>query len=487
MTDTDIEMKVASAATPRTTEVKAAVLEWSSQNRVVPYLTENVSSLGIDALEKWMKTKGNVYIADGSRWFNAKSLATEDKYLEFLLETDLICDVMNLRDKRLGFKGVQGRKTIEYLHALMKQEALTGLVTKHVHERPIRKFWPIVALRHNTDAAALTSIFKDGLMTPLEIARSLGSGEQKAIQGADYDTTIQATDVDQAVDRFKHGFIGIYTQGFMDRNLAGMFESRQYSVGKDPVSLFLDPYLLNRFDFHLNSQDDSGSVSDYTISRAVLPDYLDRLGVLDGYGLGEIVFHNTIEPAFVKHVHFHKRTTSVTSVPPGVGKSFGVPRPDEVDEAEEQEKGEDKEAAAAIDVGNDEKKYPRPQQTVFYETDKAILRQVYIPSLTNVKLHPPRFCSRVTATSADGNLDAMVYFKIGCNCGLKGTDMDPDKVHLQILNQSGQIASGKMPLPPTKYFPPYSKLPIDPDDEAAYSEFVERYTLKQLQKQNGQA
>lgn len=72
------------------------------------------------------------------------------------------------------------------------------------------------------------------------------------------------------------------------------------------IMLLIDPYILNRDDWHINSQDTNGYLSNETFTKHSLDLYLKSKKELP-----EIIFHNKIQPEFIKGIMIDKKNQKI--------------------------------------------------------------------------------------------------------------------------------------------------------------------------------
>lgn len=376
----------------------------------------------------WIIKPENVFVGVfeniPSRWFNEKASSSFDSYFRYLLDTDLIYDVMNLKNKTLGYTNAEGKKIVQYLESLVSEKQ--DLVWENTRPK-IRKFWPIVALRHNTANESVESILKYGLLTYIESAhkgdiRLVGADQSYRRPGDEYLKKGQGT-----------GFAGVYFTTIYDYNQAKAYREHRYNE----VSLYIDPYILNRYDFHVNTLDNFGRISpEITYSRRNFADLLDRLMVLT---IGEIIFHNQVEPVFIKHMNGY----------------------DKDDLKDEKLLSRVQELEAKVKSAN------------FYEQNQKIIDQVYVPLLRDDK-YPPRFCT----TKVTFEDRAATFFKTARNCGFSDLEIQDPKFDetREINKRYEEMSLGTRPITPTIYYPPYEDSPVLDFDSESYEIFRKRVT-----------
>lgn len=354
----------------------------------------------------------SVYIDTESRWF-CEECKTYQQYLDYLLQTDLIYDVDNLRTKSLD-ASKEADTTLQYLEKLFQDDKF---IDKHTPPK-LLKFWPIIGLKHNTSEKNIDSIVKHGLFTPLEIATmgtisSYGADREMKLEDKKY----HLERIAERGGAFPGIFLTAIRQGYEREDLQGQNYSTDYTI-------ILDPYLLNRNDYHINLRDQYGQISQDTFSRKNIADLLDHLG--SGYSIGEIVFHNHIEPEFIKKVWKRKRRASFK-----------------------------KALSTAAKIGATEEEYPT--EPTFYD----LKPNKYLKLLD----HPPRFCTRNFDTSSNKAL-----FRVARNCQVK--PKDAEQTWRDIKDQYEKyVLSNKFP--ESIYYPPFTDeySPLSPDDEEDYERF----------------
>lgn len=409
----------------------------------------DLSKMKQDNVRNWMENKKNIYIGpefytfEASRWYTplsnlplpqpkgaeVKELDTDEHlYEDFLLYTDLILDIQRLRGKTFGYIDNDGKRIASFLRTLQDQDnRIALLVTKRNRNstsKNLRKYWPIVGLQHVTDSQNVKTILLEGLLTWLEIRHT------ETIEAVGLDLTIspptewEKKDPRAAINKLQGAsFPGVYFLPVLASHLdTGFGWSYGDRVGS---AIIVDPYLLNRFDYHVNAKDDHGRISDQTWSRETLVDLLDRLPLI---GIGEIVFHNRIEPKYIR---------------------------------------------AVVDLDQADKY----QKTPYYnDKNHAYEREILVP-------HTSRFCTRWYAHDTVSNLDDLEY-KTARNCHMSPREIITagSNLGIEISKRSKIINSfvdsdGKANTDSRDqiiYFPPYSAAPLldTPQERKAYDSFL---------------
>jgi len=152
----------------------------------------------------------------------------------------------------------------------------------------LRKFLPIVGLEHSTSSVSLLGILRYGFLTIREIA---SHSERKLIPFIGLD--IQYSDTSWDAPKEGNAFPGIYFTAVYDSDLNKGSAPRY----RRKISIIVDPYILNRYDYHINPKDDYGQITSSTYSRETIDKFLSL-----GKRAGEIVFHNRISPIFIKAI-----------------------------------------------------------------------------------------------------------------------------------------------------------------------------------------
>lgn len=351
----------------------------------------------------------SVQISIYSRWYCEECKSYQD-YLEYLLATDLIYDVENLRTKKLSSlsndeSNDDSKIILGYLEKVMQD---TEFIEKHTSFK-LRKYWPIIGLKHNTSKKNIDSIVKNGLFTPIEIA-SMGT-----IDSYGADRHIDAKESKYYLEQIADGssaFPGIYVTAIRinseQEDLQGQNYSKNYTV-------ILDPYLLNRRDYHVNVLDDYGRILDKTFSYQNIADLLDHL---EEYRIGEIIFHNHIEPIFIKKVWKRK------------------------------------------DNYDDEEEYPT--ETSYYDSDPS---RAYLKLLDKAK-YSPRFC---TISFDMHNKSAL--FRVARNCQVKPEEADQTWQDIRKKYKEFVLANT---FPEPMYYPPFTSeySPLSMEDEQEFEKFM---------------
>jgi hypothetical protein len=146
--------------------------------------------------------------------------------------------------------------------------------------KPFKKFLPIKVLTHNSNINSLDNILKTGILTFKEL-------HDLNIEHKGYASIL---DEEEEEVNEGHQFIGSYVSPIINisaKNLKKNFEV----VDNTNIMLLLDPYILNRDDWHINSSDQNGSLYNKTFDKNTIDLYFKTK-----HHLPEVVFHNKIEP-----------------------------------------------------------------------------------------------------------------------------------------------------------------------------------------------
>lgn len=304
----------------------------------------------------------------------------------------------------------------------------------------LRQFLPIVGLEHSTSLESLRGILRYGFLTKPEI---FAHPERKNIPFVGMD--IQVTNVERQIEWEKkigykesNAFPGIYFTPVMESDL-GQWSAPRY---RKRYTIIVDPYILNRWDYHINPQDNYGKITDETYSRPTIDEFLKKYG-----RAGEIVFHNGIPRIFIKAVLVDE------------------------DDIEKVKNELDK-------IGLGEYKYLVKENTYqdksYYETDPKILELPEYKALSSPlgadKTAVPAFCTyHGDALLGDSTVKTMV------NC-----EITPQQIKTEICKDAEDLdrCESKLFLYVRKagtshhipiYFPPLAEANLSETDKAKYN------------------
>ncbi len=369
---------------------------------------------GYSTLQEWFEDYNNIYIGpatsidsiilDVSRWYTlAPNL---DTYIAYITEQDLIYDLHQLTSYHIGYIDDQGKQICDWLSYLARSYPIPP--------QPIlRKFYPILGLNHITHESSLPSILKNGIFTGLELA------QQTTVPYIGFDTRRMEGGTYSAIS-----FPGAYFSAITD------LSSDLPPFGSDRALIIVDPYVLNRFDYHINPRDNFGKIMVGTYSRPTLPHMLDRLPY---FRIGEMVFHNRVEPEFIRSI-----ITDVYYDDPRVTDDFHY------------------------------------SSMPYYETNSSIIRDIYTPLISESR--PIRFCTTYQDFTRPG------IYKTAINCGISASEIKntlcfdstaPEcqfKVLNKLIPERGKPYA--KPSTPPVYYPPFESEPFTEEDQRLLSTYL---------------
>jgi hypothetical protein len=157
--------------------------------------------------------------------------------------------------------------------------------------KPFKKFLPIKVLTHNSNINSLVNILKTGILTNKEL-------HDLNIEHRGY-----ASILDDEEEEVEEGnqFIGTYVSPIINTNVKILEENFEIEENTN-MMLLIDPYILNRDDWHINSSDVNGSLYKKTFTKDTIDLYFKS-----EHQLPELIFHNKIQPEFIKGIMIDKK------------------------------------------------------------------------------------------------------------------------------------------------------------------------------------
>lgn len=239
--------------------------------------------------------------------------------------------------------------------------------------KPFRKFLPIKVLTHVSNINSLDNILKYGILTREEL-------KKLNIEYKGY-----ASMYVEEEDESENQFIGSYVSPIIDTSPKYIKEIFGYDTNSN-IMLLIDPYILNRDDWHINSKDTNGYLSNETFTKDTLNLYLKSKK-----DLPEIVFHNKIQSEFIRGIMIDKKNEKI--------------------------------------VKNILKKYKYKINIYFTYNIKNV--NVYNDSMINTykdiignSNYYPRFCmSFYISEHFDSKISIENYIKLALNCGMSEDDI----------------------------------------------------------------
>lgn len=161
---------------------------------------------------------------------------------------------------------------------------------------PLQKFLSIKVLVHGTRLKHLDTILKYGILNTKELY-------ELKIKHFGYASAMSEYDKDEDW-KISGQFFGSYTTPIIkiDRNI------EKYYRDDNSILLLIDPYILNRDDWHINKYDMNGELNDETYSKNTMDLYFKNIDEKE-IRLSEIIFHNKIQPEFIKCILTHNKKT----------------------------------------------------------------------------------------------------------------------------------------------------------------------------------
>lgn len=285
----------------------------------------------------------------------------------------------------------------------------------------LRKFPPIAGLRHVTTIESLINILRYGnLFTWKEIQ------ERKEITFVGLD--FSRSEASYPATGGYSSFPGVYFTTILDFQL-GKYASEE----RRHISVIVDPYVLNRYDYHINPRDMYGEIDPgNTYSRPSIDELLPRLE--KDYKIGEIVFHNRISIDFIKAI----------LVSDELGTNWLL--------SKLRENGLDKYSYLV--------KNERYQSAPYYETDEKILKSPAYLALANASPSNPMtaFCTSMIGEPITSSVMAKTLINCGQNphemrskiCKDKNLDNCENELYYSFYRVKGVTHY------PAVYFPPLS-------------------------------
>ena len=160
--------------------------------------------------------------------------------------------------------------------------------------KPLKKFLPIKVLTHNSNINSLDSILKNGILTFKEL-------HDLNIEHKGYASILD----DDEEGEEGHQFIGSYVSPIIDTSGENLRENFEIEPNTN-IMLLIDPYILNRDDWHINSQDVNGSLYNKTFTKDTIDLYFKTK-----HNLPEVIFHNKIQPEFIRGIMIDKRDEKI--------------------------------------------------------------------------------------------------------------------------------------------------------------------------------
>lgn len=344
-------------------------------------------------IKKWIENKNNIYIGDPvelqgetldrSRWFF--KFDEMKQYIDFLKEWDLYLDIPDLKTYNLGYATKQGFDIATALSEIYSNyDKIFG------SKKPrLRKFFPIIGLMHGLDPKVAYSVVKHGLKTWRELDVS-----KSRFVGLD----IKRSKGDQR--RLELGTMpGVYFDPifYQDRG--------KFRRGRTRCNLIVDPYVLNRRDWHVTIGDAFGAINYTSASLDGLPHFLNRLN-LKPYSVIEFVFHNQVETEFIREfIDNACDFFNYDEFDPDNYDSTDQVIEERVEELEKEQKklGETWINPAGHTIKNS-----------YYSTDQKIIHSVYLPLIEKPRFE--RFCLA-------NSYDPKSLFMNVKNCGMTNQEI----------------------------------------------------------------
>jgi len=315
---------------------------------------------------------------------------------------------------------------------------------------PLQKFLPIVGLRHETSPGNAIGILERGFFTWRE---NLQRG-------------VQITGLDKSVN--PNSFPGVYFLAVLPRELGKPLVKTKGEVQND-VSIIVDPYILNRYDYHVNQHDRNGYIlPGFTASHPTLALYLQRVSeeIREGQPLvGEIVFHNHVPASFIK--------------------AIGVKTPQDSQALKKQlveRKLEQFVPLLTTTLFEDKKSdgysgyYETNQDVLHSNTDYALLAEIAQQRGAGVGIFKPAFCY---ADDEPLYWDDTDVIKMARNCGISAASIRDtlckDATSLKacrpfVLQEIARLNKGNLRMPthhePVVYWPPIRQQNFTSQDQA---------------------
>lgn len=323
---------------------------------------------------------------------------------------------------------------LEKLHKLLDSELRSGKAPPSKFTETLRKFLPIAGLYHATSADAMISILKNGLMTWRELL-------EKGFEYSGFDLSSHPGGEEEEEEQSLPSFPGVYFSALLSQHLDGKLPKGFFG---SEVALIIDPYILNRLDYHVNNMDRRGFFSTTaTYSRPTLNKILPS--VENGnYIIHEVVFHARVLPAFIKSIYVPGPPDEIKEILQAEGLDHFIPL-----------------------VTN------TIQTAPYYETDGKVLASSEYRHLLDDNQHVPAFC---TSDTSD-------IIRVARNCGFSATQIrdlvgeggNPysrtGALYQAILQTPGIQQFYAVPQPAV-YFPPYAEAPLTKEDAVVLSQLV---------------